>query len=124
LLKKKEEELRRLLCRYKYWHEMCFEAFPLLNEWRYLCATDLVCVDEKMLSESTAVSRLVNLPPAWWGRIRTCICGQWFHAKFSNQQFCSEACRLKEYATSNKWREYRRKKSLEYYHLHKNANVK
>lgn len=57
-------------------------------------------------------------------RILTCSCGKLFFQRFSHQHFCSEKCRSKSYQDSATWREYRRRKAREYYHLHKTGKVK
>ncbi len=73
----------------------------------------------KDLMEFVAVTYLLALPPEQWRRLRTCkVCGKWFHARFSHAIFCTEACRLKHYASAEEWKKYRAKKALEYYHLH------
>ncbi|MGO9565895.1 MAG: hypothetical protein ACLPPV_24920 [Candidatus Korobacteraceae bacterium] len=46
-------------------------------------------------------------------------CGIWFYKRFSHQRYCSDACRMRDYQGSNRWKAYRRDKAREYYWLHK-----
>jgi hypothetical protein len=57
-------------------------------------------------------------------KILTCSCGKLFFQRFSHQRFCSEKCRSKSYQDSETWREYRRNKAREYYHLQISGKVK
>lgn len=58
------------------------------------------------------------------GNLRECSCGRWIWIRFSHQRFCSAKCREREFRSSEKWKEHRRKKAREYYRLHKHKNVK
>ena len=58
------------------------------------------------------------------GHLRECTCGKWIWARFSHQRFCSAKCRERDFRSSEKWKEHRRKKAREYYRLHKSGKVK
>lgn len=79
-----------------------------------------------LLTESGAIFELLDVfrqPGNWW-RIRQCYCGTYYFRRFRHQRFCSEACRVREFRSSEEWKAHRRKKAREYYWLHKNKNVK
>lgn len=58
-------------------------------------------------------------------RLKTCKhCGVWLFARFTHQQFCSKNCQVKHNAASDQWKEYKRNKAREYYHLHRSGKVR
>jgi ribosomal protein S27AE len=88
---------------------------------------DFTAINEKRSDEFGAIYEAIEL--ARMGltrRLRECSnCGAWFFARFSHQSHCAGGkCRIAEYRKSEQWKEYRRKKSKEYYWLRKNTNVK
>jgi len=64
------------------------------------------------LSEAGAVFAILSVfrQPEGWRRIAKCDCGKYYFRRFSHQRFCSEKCRLKEFHSSDEWKEHRRKK--------------
>jgi len=79
-----------------------------------------------MLTESGAVLDLLavfNGPEGWW-RIAQCHCGRYYFRRFRHQRFCSAACRVRKFRSTEEWKAYRRIKAREYYWLQKNKNVK
>jgi len=57
-------------------------------------------------------------------KIRRCQqCTSWFFAQFSHRTFCQTSCRIKHFAGSDEFKEYRRKYMRKYYKLQK-KNVK
>jgi hypothetical protein len=58
-------------------------------------------------------------------KLRNCKqCSVWFYARFEHQQFCAKNCQIKHNASSEQWKEYKRNKAREYYHLHKAGKVR
>lgn len=57
-------------------------------------------------------------------RIRCCICGRWFFARFAHQRSCSAACRHKVYEQSDDFRDKRREYMRSYYRLKISGKVK
>jgi hypothetical protein len=58
-------------------------------------------------------------------KLRVCgQCGTWFYARFAHQLFCKKDCQVKHNASSEQWKEYKRKKAREYYQLHKSGKVR
>ncbi len=57
-------------------------------------------------------------------RIRCCICGRWFFARFAHQRSCSGACRHKLYEQSDDFKDRRRKYMRSYYRLKISGKVK
>jgi hypothetical protein len=57
-------------------------------------------------------------------RIRCCICGRWFFARFAHQQSCSAACRHKIYEQSEEFKANRRIYMRNYYRLKASGKVK
>jgi hypothetical protein len=58
-------------------------------------------------------------------KIRRCEqCNKWYFAYFSDQRFCTDACRGENFAQSEPRKAYRRKYMREYYHIKKYKNVK
>jgi hypothetical protein len=58
-------------------------------------------------------------------KLRKCKeCGNWLYARFEHQQFCAKRCQIKHNASSEQWKEYKRNKAREYYHLHKTGKVR
>ena len=76
--------------------------------------------------ESSAVRGLMKLAElhALDSLKRCSQCETWFFARFSHQQFCRTECRIKHNASSDQWKEYKRKKAREYYRLHKSRRVR
>ncbi len=60
--------------------------------------------------ETDAVLKLLELEQqGLLDRVRECRrCGQWLFARFVHQRFCTQACQLKAYQSSEYWREHRR----------------
>jgi hypothetical protein len=88
---------------------------------------DFTAINEKRTDEFGAIYEAIEL--ARMGltrRLRECSnCGAWFFARFSHQSHCAGGkCRIAEYRKSEQWKEYRRKKSKEYYWLRLKTNVK
>ena len=70
-----------------------------------------------------AVMRLAGLNAVL--KLRTCKqCGGWFYARFEHQRFCAKNCQIKHNTSSEKWKEYKRNKAREYYHLHNSGKVR
>ena len=112
---------RKLLARYRgHPHQsVTLEGVPV--------AVSPLTKGRSALMEYTAVWSLLKLPVEQWQRLRICKrleCGRWFHARFSHQNYCAETCRLRYYAKAAEWKEYRRRKALEYYHLHSKKQTK
>jgi hypothetical protein len=57
-------------------------------------------------------------------RIRCCICGKWFFARFMHQRSCSAKCRHKNYEQSEEFKENRRTYMRNYYRLKTSGKVK
>ena len=57
-------------------------------------------------------------------RIRHCICGNWFFARFVHQQSCSAKCRHKNYEQSEDFKAARRIYMRNYYRLKTSGKVK
>jgi hypothetical protein len=75
--------------------------------------------------EVSAIGDLANLAEKdLLGHLKECNCGKWIWARFSHQRFCSSMCREREFRSSEKWKEHRRRKAREYYQLHKSGKVK
>jgi hypothetical protein len=79
-----------------------------------------------LLTESGAVLDLLSVfrePGSWW-RVSQCHCGRYYFRRFRHQRFCSEACRVKEFRSSEEWKAHRRNKAREYYWLHKTKHTR
>jgi hypothetical protein len=57
-------------------------------------------------------------------RVRHCICGNWFFARFAHQQSCSAKCRHKNYEQSEEFKANRRTYMRNYYRLKTSGKVK
>ena len=57
-------------------------------------------------------------------RIRCCVCGKWFFARFMHQRSCSAKCRHKNYEQSEEFKENRRTYMRNYYRLKTSGKVK
>ena len=58
-------------------------------------------------------------------KIRRCEqCTNWYFGRFSNQSFCSPACRGKCFSRTEAFKKNRRKYMRDYYHLKKSGKVK
>jgi hypothetical protein len=57
-------------------------------------------------------------------RIRCCVCGRWFFARFAHQRSCSAACRHKVYEQSEEFKANRRIYMRNYYRLKTSGKVK
>lgn len=81
--------------------------------------------NEELYDDSDAVFDLMELArQGLLERLKVCPCGRWIWARFSHQRFCSARCREKEFRSSPQWKEHRRRKTREYYRLHKSGKVK
>ncbi len=58
-------------------------------------------------------------------RVRRCEeCTKWYFAHISNQKFCSDSCRGKNFSQSESAKEHRRKYMRDYYKIQRSKNVK
>ena len=74
--------------------------------------------------EGSAVGAMVRLADQnLLDRLLQCGCGKWMFARFSHQRFCSEACRVKFWETSEERKEKKRQAARENY-LYKKAHPK
>ena len=110
------ERLRRQLRRYTF-----YPMFYPVGSWMSMNwlptprAKKYVRGWEEEYDDTRAVFDIAQLAVAGFlDQLLTCRCGKWFFAKFKHQQFCSTKCRQQEFRTSERWKEYRRRKAREY----------
>jgi|SRR5215467_1092913 len=112
--------LNKLLPRYKSYslvfHERGVPGFiPVVHPGSRMTAEECHTVGALIkLAEMGAINRVKKCQQ----------CENWFYARFAHQGFCTDKCRIKNNATSEHWKEYKRNKAREYYHLHKTGKVR
>src|SRR5271157_3194381 len=80
-------------------------SFERKDEWDF---DDAICGDVPA-GEALAARGVMELArQRLLDRIRRCICGTWFFARFMHQRSCSDRCRHKNYEQSEEFKENRR----------------
>jgi hypothetical protein len=96
-------------------------SFERKDEWDF---DDAIC-GEVPAGESLAARGVMELARhRLLDRIRCCICGRWFFARFMHQRSCSGKCRHKNYEQSEEFKENRRTYMRNYYRLKTSGKVK
>ena len=96
-------------------------SFERKDDWDF---DDVICGNVP-IGESLAAHGVMELArQRLFDRIRCCICGRWFFARFMHQRSCSGKCRHKNYEQSEEFKENRRKYMRNYYKLKTSGKVK